>query len=117
MNVDARLSAVFSGLDTRPGFNQRLMDRLGEELALEAQRTEEARRLEQLRHRAAQEQLRPWKEALERWVSLETVGIAVLAAVTVTSAWSAEQLRTAIPVVITALGVGLTVAPILWKKS
>ena len=51
--IDSKLSALFRGVDTRPGFNERLLDRLRQEVAAEARRTEEARRREQLRHRVA----------------------------------------------------------------
>ena len=114
--VHVVLSALFGGLDTRQDFNARLMDRLNEEIAQEALRAEEARRLEQLRHQAAQKGLHPWKQALRRGVTLETVGIAALAALTISSAWSAEQIRAAAPIVFTALGLALAIAPILVKR-
>ena len=116
MNVDEQLSALFSGLDARPGFNERLLERLHQEIVLEAQRAEEARRQEQLRHRVAQQELRPWRQTLGNWVTLETVGIAVLAGITVTSAWSADQIRQAIPYVFTAIGIALAAAPVIAPK-
>ena len=109
--IDAKLSAQFSGLDTRPGFNERLLDRLRQEIAAEARRTEEARRLEQLRYRVARAEVRTWEQALKRWVTLETVGIAALAAIIVGSAWSFDQIRSAVPVVFTVLGLVLACAP------
>ena len=112
MNVDERLLAIFGGMDARAGFNERLLDRLQAEIAAEAQRADEARRQEQLRHRIAQQELRPWKQALSRWVTLEAVGIAVLAGVIVTSAWSTDQIAAALPVAFTALGVLLAAAPV-----
>ena len=115
--IDARLSAQFSGLDTRPGFNERLLDRLQQEIAAETRRTEEARRLEQLRHRAARGEVRTWEQALKRWVTLETVGIAALAAIIVGSAWSMDQIRTAVPVVFTALGMALALSPLVAKRQ
>ena len=111
--VHVNLLALFGGLDTRQEFNARLMDRLNEEIAQEALRAKEARRLEQLRHRTAQKGLHPWKQALRRWVTLETAGIAALAVLVISSAWSAEQIRTAVPIVFTALGVALAAAPVL----
>jgi len=111
--VHVNLAALFSGLDTRPEFNARLLDRLNVEIAHEALRAEEARRLEQRRHRVAQRELHPWKQALGRWVTLETVGIGALAALMIGSAWSAEQIRAALPIVFTALGLALAVAPVL----
>jgi hypothetical protein len=113
VNVDERLSAVFSGLDARPGFNERLLDRLQVEIAAEAQRADEARRQEQLRHRAARQQLRPWKQALERWVTLETVGIGVLAVLTVTTVWSVDQIRQTAPLILTGVGLLLACVPVL----
>ena len=110
--VHEKLSALFSGLDTRPEFNARLLDRLNHEIAQEALRTEEARRLEQLRHRAVQKDLHPWKQALSRWVSLETVGIGALAVLMVSSIWSSDQIRAAVPIVFTVLGLALAVAPV-----
>lgn len=113
MNVDQRLSAVFSGLDARPGFNERLLDRLQVEIAAEAQRADEARRQEQLRHRIARQQLHPWKQALGRWVTLETVGMAALAAIAVTTAWSTDQIREATPLILTGVGLLLACAPVI----
>jgi hypothetical protein len=113
VNVDERLSAIFSGLDARPGFNARLLDRLQVEIAAEAQRAEEARRQEQLRYRVARQQLRPWKQVLGRWVTLETVGIAVLAAIIVTTAWSTDQIREAAPLILTGVGLLLACTPVI----
>jgi len=111
--IDSKLSALFRGLDTRPGFNERFLHRLQREVAAEARRTEEARRLEQLRHRVARNEVRPWAQALTQWVTLETVGIAALAAIIVSSAWSTDQIREAIPVVFTVLGLALACAPVV----
>jgi len=111
--IDSKLSALFRGLDTRPGFNERLLDRLQREVAAEARRTEEARRLEQLRYRVARNEVRPWAQVLSQWVTLETVGIAILAAIIVSSAWSTDQIREAIPVVFTVLGLALACAPVI----
>jgi len=112
-SIDSKLSALFNGLDTRPGFNERLLDRLRQEVAAEARRTEEARRLEQLRYRVARNEVRPWAQALRQWVTLETVGIAALTAIIVSSAWSTDQIREAIPVVFTVLGLALACAPVI----
>jgi hypothetical protein len=111
--IDSKLSALFRGVDTRPGFNERLLDRLRQEVAAEARRTEEARRLEQLRHRVARNEVRPWAQTLRQWVTLETVGIAALAAIIVSSAWPTDQIREAIPVVFTVLGLALACAPVI----
>ena len=111
--IDSKLSALFRGLDTRPGFNERVLDRLQQEVAAEARRTEEARRLEQLRHRVARNEVRPWAQALTQWVTLETVGIAALAAIIVSQAWSTDQIREAVPVVFTVLGLALACAPVI----
>jgi len=111
--IDSKLSALFRGLDTRPGFNERLLNRLQQEVAAEAHRTEEARRLEQLRYRVARNEVRPWAQALRQWVTLETVGIAALATIIVGSAWSTDQIREAIPVVFTVLGLALACAPLI----
>ena len=111
--IDSKLSALFRGVDTRPGFNERLLNRLQQEVAAEARRTEEARRLEQLRYRVARNEVRPWAQALGQWVTLETVGIAALAAIIVSSAWSTDQIREAVPVVFTVLGLALACAPVI----
>jgi hypothetical protein len=112
-SIDSKLSALFNGLDARPGFNERLLDRLRREVAAEARRTEEAARLEQLRHRVARNEVRPWAQALGQWVTLETVGITALAAIIVSSAWPTDQIREAIPVVFTVLGLALACAPVI----
>jgi hypothetical protein len=118
--IDAQLATLFNGLDTRPGFNERLLGRLQQEIAAEARRTEEARRLEQLRHGVARSEVRPWAQAVRQWVTLETVGIAALAAIIVSSAFSTDQIREAIPVVFTVLGLALAcapaIAPVLRKR-
>ena len=111
--IDSKLSALFRGLDTRPGFNERFLHRLQREVAAEARRTEEARRLEQLRYRVARNEVRPWAQVLSQWVTLETVGIAALAAIIVSSAWSTDQIREAVPVVFTVLGLALACAPVI----
>ena len=113
MTVDTQLSALFGGLDTRPGFNERLLDRLQEEIALEARRTQEALRLEQLRHRVARQELHPWKQALGRWITLETAGIAALVALTVTTLCPADQLKQAAPLILTGVGLLIASAPVL----
>jgi hypothetical protein len=113
VNVDERLSALFSGLDARPGFNERLLARLHQEVVQDAQRADEARRQEQLRHRVARQTLSPWQEELGPWVNLETAGIVVLAGLTATSIWSADQIREYLPQVATALGLLLATVPLL----
>ena len=113
MNVDERLSALFSGLDSRPGFNERLLARLHQEVVQDTQRADEARRQEQIRHRVARQTLSPWKEELGRWVNLETVGIAVLAGLMGTSIWSADQIREYLPQVATALGLLIAAIPVV----
>jgi len=112
VNLDERLSALFSGLDARPGFNERLLARLHLEVTQDAQRADAARRQEQIRH-LAQKSLSPWKEELRRWVNLETVGIAVLVSLTTTSIWSTDQIREYLPQVATAVGILLAAAPVL----
>jgi hypothetical protein len=113
VNVDRHLAAVFGGLDARPGFNERLLNRLQVEIAAEAQWADEARRQEQLRHRIARQQLHPWKQGLGRWVTLEAVGIAVLAVMTATSIWSVDQMRQAAPLILTGVGLLLACAPVI----
>jgi hypothetical protein len=100
VNIDERLSALFSALDARPGFNERLLARLHREVVQDAQRV-------------ARQTLSPWKEELGRWVNLETVGIAVLAGLTTTSIWSTEQIREYLPQIATAVGVLLAATPML----
>jgi len=116
MNLDTKLAALFSGLDTRADFNARLLERLHKEIAEEARRAEEALRLEQLRHRIATRELRSsrqWKQAFGRYVNLETVGIGALAGLLITTTWSADQIRQVVPAIATALGLLLAVAPVL----
>ena len=111
---DAQLSALFSGLDTRPEFNAQLLERLQQELAQDAQRAQDARRLEQLRHRVAHEEMRgAWRQLVGRFVNLETGGIAVLAVAAISSMWSADQIRQFMPVVLFAVGLLLAFAPLL----
>jgi hypothetical protein len=115
--VDRRLSALFSRLDTRPEFNARLLDRLHREVTQDArERARQARELEQLRHGVAQRELlgwRGWTRAVSRIVTLETVGLGVLAASVIASAWSSEQIRQFAPVLVTAVGALLALAPVI----
>ena len=48
-----------------------------------------------------------------RWVTLETVGIGVLAVLTVTTVWSADQIRQTAPLILTGIGLLLACAPVL----
>ena len=118
--VERRLSALFGGLDTRPEFNARLLDRLQQEVTRESERAEQARQLEQLRHGVAKQELRSWRhraQALARFVTLETVGIGVLAVTVATSAWSVEQIRQFAPALITVVGVLLALAPAILQRK
>jgi hypothetical protein len=115
--MDQRLSALFGRLDTRPEFNARLLDRLHREVTQDAEeRAKQARQLEQLRYGVAKQELlswHRWTRAVSKIVTLETVGIGVLAASVITSAWSAEQIRQFAPVLVTAVGALLALAPVI----
>ena len=115
--MDQRLSALFSRLDTRPEFNARLLDRLHQEVTRDArERARQARELEQLRHGVVRRELlgwRGWTRAVSRIVTLETVGLGVLAASVIASAWSSEQIRQFAPVLVTAVGVLLALVPVI----
>jgi hypothetical protein len=114
--LDERLSAMFSSFDTRPDFDVRLFERLRLESAQDAQEgARQARQLEQLRHGAAKQELlnwRRWTQAVSRVVTLETIGVGVLAASAVTSVWSADQIRQFAPILLTAVGALLALAPV-----
>jgi hypothetical protein len=115
--MDQRLSALFSRLDTRLEFNARLLDRLHQEVTQDArERARQARELEQLRHGVVRRELlgwRGWTRAVSRIVTLETVGLGVLAVSVIASAWSSEQIRQFAPVLVTAVGVLLALAPVI----
>jgi hypothetical protein len=115
--LDERLAAILSGIDTRPDFDARLFERLQMESTQDAQeRARKARQLEQLRHGVAKRELlswRRWTQAVSRVVTLETIGVGVLAASVITSVWSADQIRQFAPILLTAVGALLAVAPVL----
>lgn len=115
--LDERLAAVFSRIDTRPEFESRFLARLHLEATQESQeRAREALELEQRRHGVAKQELlswRRWTRPISRVVTLETIGIGVLAASVITSVWSADQIRQFAPVLITAVGALLAVVPII----
>jgi hypothetical protein len=115
--LDERLAAVFSGIDTRPDFDARLFERLQVEATQDAQeRAQQARQLEQLRHGAAKQELlswRRWTQAVSRVVTLETIGVGVLAVSVITSVWSADQIRQVAPILVTVVGALLALAPVL----
>jgi hypothetical protein len=111
------LAAILSGIDTRPDFDARLFGRLQMESTQDAQeRARKARQFEQLRHGVAKQELlswRRWTQAVSRVVTLETIGVGVLAASVITSVWSADQIRQFAPILLTAVGALLAVAPVL----
>ena len=115
--LDERLAAVFSRIDTRPEFESRFLARLHLEATQESQeRAREALELEQRRHGVAKQELlswRRWTRPISRVVTLETIGIGVLAASVITSVWSADQIRQFAPVLITAVGALLAVVPVI----
>jgi hypothetical protein len=115
--LDERLAAILSGIDTRPDFDARLFGRLQRESTQDAQeRARKARQLEQLRHGVAKQELLSWRrrtQAVSRVVTLETIGVGVLAASVIASVWSADQIRQFAPILLTAVGALLAVAPVL----
>ena len=115
--LDARLAALFSGIDTRPDFDTRLFERLQMEATQDAQEhVRQARQLEQLRHEAAKHELlswRHWTQAVSRVVTLERLGVGVLAVGVITSVWSADQIRQFAPVLVTVVGALLALAPVI----
>jgi hypothetical protein len=114
--LDERLAAVFNSIDTRPDFDARLFERLQMESTQDWQeRARQARQLEQLRHGVAKQELlswRRWTQAVSRVVTLETIGVGVLAASVITSVWSADQIRQFAPILVTAVGAFLALAPV-----
>jgi len=115
--LDERLAALFSGIDTRPDFDTRLFERLQMEATEDAQEhARQARQLEQLRHEAAKHELlswRRWTQAVSRVVTLETLGVGVLAVSVITSVWSADQIRQFAPILVTVVGALLALAPVI----
>jgi hypothetical protein len=76
--LDKHLEALYSGLDTRPDFEVRLMARLRVESQREA--TQRAMRVQQerARYRRAVLELQSWRQRTLRLLTLDTLGVALL---------------------------------------
>ena len=118
-SLDARLATLLQGLDTSADFDARVMSRVRvESTAVAAEEFRHALLLESTRYGAARRQL-SWRTRLRRAVTLDTVGISVLALFGAEAIWAglppqiAEFLRQYAPEILTAIGVLLAVAPII----
>ena len=122
-SLDARLQAALRGLDTSPAFEERLMARVrteSEAIAVERlerlQRLERARLTEQRRYGMARRQLR--LVAFVQFVTLESVGITLLAGFGIRVAWAqfgapvTELFHLYGPLILTGAGIALALAPL-----
>ena len=86
--LDKHLQALFGGLDAGADFDARLMARLRAESQTDAtERAVRARQHERARYRRAVLELQSGRRSMLRLLTLDTVGIALLLAVAVVTAW------------------------------
>ena len=117
--LDKHLEALFGGLDTAADFDTRLMARL--QAASQTDAAERAIRVQQerLRYRKAQLGLRSWHRSMLRLLTLDTLGIAVLLAVAIVTAWPhldrdvLDSSRQYGPYIATLLGVVVATVPLV----
>jgi hypothetical protein len=118
--LDKHLEALFGDLDTAAGFDARLMARLRAESHTDAaERAIRARQRERARYRQALLELQSWRRSMLRLLTLDTLGIAVLAVVAVVMAWPhlngdvLDTLRQYGPYIATLLGALVAVVPLV----
>jgi len=128
--LDARLQALFGGLDTSAGFEAGVFARVKVEAnaALDRERVERARMEEWRRYGEARSELslgnslrELWARYFGRWVTLETVGATMLLGFVLQFAWSRlppdwtaqiGQLSQYAPQLLIALGALLAATPL-----
>ncbi len=117
-SLAARLQAVLDELDTSPGFDERVMARVRMESdTLGAQEAAHAREIELQRHAAAKRR-QSWLRWLQRAVTLDTIGVVVLAGLLVRTVGTAIApqaagfLRVNAPLILTAGGAVLALSPL-----
>ncbi len=118
-SLDMRLQAALSALDTAAGFDERVMARVREESdAAAADRAARARLLESNRHRAAQ-RAQSWRAWGRRIVTLDTVGMAVLACLFVRAIWTGVAAPAVdgasgyVPQILIGIGILLALSPLV----
>jgi len=132
--LDARLSAAFRGLDTRPGFDAQVMSRIeAESRAGGAEERQRARQAEQRRYLAARQELRRRGSiaSILSSVTFHRLGLVALGAALAVAAWTTlgpqiEQawgapwvvaLKPYAPGLLAALGSLLVLTPILVSEA
>jgi len=123
--VEARLQALFGALDTSADFEESVLARVKVEAsaALDRKRIERARMEESRRYGQARSELswgntvrELWTTYFSRWVTLESIGVAVLVGFVLRFAWSrlppewTEQIYA--PEMFGVLGLALAAAPL-----
>ena len=123
--LDERLRALFRGLDTEEDFDVRLMAHLrAESQADVVERAMRARQQERERHGRALSDLQSWRRSMLRLLTLDTLGIGLLLAVAVVTAWPhvnpqvVDGLRQYGPHIVTLFGVLLAAVPLvgMWAE-
>lgn len=123
--LDERLRALFRGLDTEEDFDVRLMAHLrAESQADVVERAMRARQQERERHGRALSDLQSWRRSMLRLLTLDTLGIGLLLAVAVVTAWPhlnpqvVDGLRQYGPYIATLFGVMLAAVPLvgMWAE-
>ena len=117
--LDEHLHALFDGLDTRTDFDARLMSRLLAESQTDATQRRRALQQERARYRRAVLELRSGRRSMLRLLTLDTLGIALLLAVAVITAWPhfnrdiLDITRQYGSYIVTSIGILIAVVPLL----
>ncbi len=117
--LDQHLEALFGGLDTGADFDTRLMARLRAESHTDAAERAIRAQQERLRYRQAQLELKSWRRSMLPLLTLDTLGIAVLAVVAIVTAWPhlnrdvLDISRQYVPYIATLLGVLVAAVPLV----
>jgi len=117
-SLDARLRALYEGLDTSPGFDERVIARVAAEFdAAAAARVERALAEETKRYELARDR-QSWSARIRRVMTLDVLGAAVLGGFAVHAIWTPLAAQAA-PLIAahatqaaTALGLLLMLAPL-----
>jgi hypothetical protein len=124
--LDARLQALFGGLDTRVDFDARLIARLRVEAQADTvERAIHTRHQERERYRKALLELQSWRRSMLRLLALDTLGITFLLVAAVGMAWPylsrnvMDISRQYGPYITTLLGVLIAAVPLLgmWAEQ
>jgi hypothetical protein len=124
--LDRHLQALFGGLDTRAGFDARLMARLrAESQTAASERALRTREQERARYRRAVLELQGWCRSMLRMLTLDALGIALLLVAAIVTIWPhvsqdvRDISRQYAPYIAMSLGILIGAVPLLamWAEQ